>query len=51
MCDHGGTELAFGVGGVSALGMTAIGAFAVKRPPRPAPPRLQAEPATEQLAA
>jgi MFS family permease len=51
MCDHGGTELAFGVGGVSALGMTALGAFAVKHPPREAPPRLQAEPATEQLAA
>jgi MFS family permease len=51
MCDHGGTKLAFGVGGVSALGMTALGAFAVKHPPREAPPRLQAEPATEQLAA
>jgi hypothetical protein len=31
--------------------MTALGAFAVKHPPREAPPRLQAEPATEQLAA
>jgi MFS family permease len=51
MCDYGGTELAFGVGGVSALGMTAIGAFAVKHPPREAPPRLQAGPATEQFAA
>jgi MFS family permease len=51
MCDHGGTELALGVGGTSALAMTAVGAFAVKRPPRAVPPRLQAEPATEQLAA
>jgi MFS family permease len=51
MCDHGGTELALGVGGTSALAMTAVGAFAVKHPPRAVPPRLQAEPATEQLAA
>ena len=51
MCDRGGTELAFGVGGVSAIAMTAAGAFAVKRPPRQAPPRLQAEPVAEQLAA
>jgi predicted MFS family arabinose efflux permease len=51
MCDRGGTELAFGVGGASAIAMTAAGAFAVKHPPREAPPRLQAGPATEQLAA
>ena len=35
MCDTGGTELAFTVGGVSALTMTALGAVAVKRPRRP----------------
>ena len=49
-CDHGGTELAFGVGGVCAIVMTVLGAAAIKRPahtPRP----LQAEPAGEQLAA
>ena len=51
MCDRGGTELAFFVGGASALAMTALGAAAVKLPSRPAPARLQAEPATEQLAA
>jgi MFS family permease len=39
MCDRGGTELAFGVGGVCALGMTALGALAIKRPPRRAQPR------------
>ena len=51
LCDRGGTELAFFVGGASALAMTALGAAAVKLPSRPAPARLQAEPATEQLAA
>ena len=35
MCDTGGTGLAFTVGGVSALTMTALGAAAVKRPRRP----------------
>jgi MFS family permease len=35
MCDTGGTELAFTVGGVSALTTTALGAAAVKRPRRP----------------
>ena len=49
-CDVGGTELAFGVGGVSALTMTALGAYAIKRPRRPPQP-LRAEPAGEQLAA
>jgi MFS family permease len=36
LCDTGGTELAFFVGGASALVMTAIGAAAVKRPRQPA---------------
>ncbi len=36
MCDRGGTELAFYVGGASALVMTALGAAAVKMPRRPA---------------
>jgi MFS family permease len=49
-CDTGGTELAFGVGGVSALAMTALGAYALKRPLRPVQP-LRAEPVGEQLAA
>jgi MFS family permease len=33
LCDTGGTELAFLVGGTSALAMTALGAAAIKRPP------------------
>src|SRR5947209_16067171 len=37
MCDRGGTELAFAVGGSSAVAMTAVGAVAVKRPGRPRP--------------
>jgi len=49
MCDRGGTELAFAVGGVAALAMTALGIVAVKRP---SPPRRQVEaPPAEQLAA
>ncbi|HUZ81494.1 MAG TPA: MFS transporter, partial [Gaiellaceae bacterium] len=51
MCDHGGTELAFYVGGTSALAVTLLGAVAVRRPPRRAPARVEAEPAGEQLAA
>ena len=51
MCDRGGTELAFFVGGTSALLMTALGAAAVKRPRRAAPPRPRSEPVAEQLAA
>ena len=51
MCDRGGTELALFVGGGSALAMTALAAAAVKLPPQAAPPRLQAEPAPQQLAA
>ena len=47
LCDRGGTELAFFVGGVAALVMTALGAIAVKRPPNRRVPVLQ----TEQIAA
>ncbi|HEV7639804.1 MAG TPA: MFS transporter [Gaiellaceae bacterium] len=50
MCDRGGTELAFAVGGTSVVVMTALGALAVKPPKRLIPPRIQAEPA-EQIAA
>jgi MFS family permease len=32
LCDRGGTELAFGVGGVCAIAMTAFGAAAIRRP-------------------
>jgi MFS family permease len=49
MCDRGGTELAFAVGGAAALLMTGLGAVAVKRPSRPEP-RIEA-PSAEQLAA
>ncbi|MGH3025185.1 MAG: MFS transporter, partial [Gaiellaceae bacterium] len=51
MCDVGGTELAFFVGGTCTLAITAIGAAAVKRPGHRRPPRVQAEPVAEQLAA
>ena len=34
LCDHGGTELAFGVGGACAIAMTAFGAQAITRPRR-----------------
>jgi MFS family permease len=52
LCDTGGTELAFVVGGTSALVMTAIGAAAVKRPRRPARPTSLPVPAPpEQVAA
>jgi len=51
LCDTGGTRLAFAVAGASALAITAAGAVAVKRPPRPVAPVLEAEPAAEQLAA
>jgi MFS family permease len=52
ICDRGGTELAFLIGGGAALAMTAIGAAAVKLPPRAAPPKLRrAELVREQLAA
>ncbi len=51
LCDRGGTELAFLVGGTSALAMTALGAVAIKRPPTRR--QLQPLPATaaEQAAA
>ena len=51
MCDRGGTELAFFVGGASALAMTALGAAAVMLPQTPVPARLRREPAPERLAA
>jgi len=34
LCDRGGTELAFGVGGICAIAMTAFGAEAITRPRR-----------------
>ena len=34
LCDRGGTELAFGVGGIAAIAMTAFGAEAITRPRR-----------------
>ena len=34
LCDRGGTELAFGVGGIAAIAMTAFGAEAITRPGR-----------------
>jgi MFS family permease len=43
MCDTGGTELAFAVGGTSALAMTALGAAAVKHPRKPREARRTAE--------
>jgi MFS family permease len=49
MCDRGGTELAFAVGGASALVMTVAAAVAVRRP-REAQPVVELPPA-EQLAA
>jgi MFS family permease len=52
ICDRGGTELAFLIGGGGALVMTAVGAAAVKLPPRAAPPKLRrAELVEERLAA
>jgi MFS family permease len=50
MCDRGGTELAFAVGGVSVIATTVLGAFAIKRPKRFTPRRIRAEPA-DQIAA
>jgi MFS family permease len=51
LCDRGGTQLAFAVGGSAALVMTALAAVAVKPPTRLVRRRLRAEPATEHLAA
>jgi MFS family permease len=50
MCDRGGTELAFVVGGVTGITMTVLGAIAIKPPKRFLTRRVQAEPA-EQIAA
>lgn len=50
LCDRGGTELAFFVGGSAALAMTAAGAAVVKRP-SPPQRRIEAPPAEQQLAA
>jgi MFS family permease len=50
MCDRGGTELAFAVGGASGLAMTVAGALAIKPPKRFTPRRVRPEPA-EQIAA
>jgi MFS family permease len=50
MCDRGGTELAFAVGGVSGLTMTVLGALAIKPPKRFTQRRIRTEPA-EQIAA
>ena len=51
LCDVGGTELAFFVGGTTTLLITVLGAVAVKRPQRKRPPRLHTKPVAEQLAA
>ncbi len=51
MCDTGGTELAFFVGGAGALVMTGAGAYAVSRPRAAGPEQLHAEPSARQLAA
>jgi MFS family permease len=51
LCDTGGTRLAFAVAGASAVAVTFATAAAVKRPRRAAAPPIQAEPASEQLAA
>ena len=51
MCDRGGTELTFGVGGICALALTAAGAAVIKRPSRTAPPRVQPQPVVEHIAA
>jgi MFS family permease len=51
LCDRGGTELSFSVGGASAIVATILGAVAIRRPQRPRLRPVEAEPATEQLAA
>jgi MFS family permease len=51
LCDRGGTELAFGVGGACAIGMTLYGAAAIRNGTRGPRRPLRAEPAGEQLAA
>jgi MFS family permease len=51
MCDRGGTELAFGVGGLSAIVMTGLGAVIIKRPRHAAPQRARPKPVAERIAA
>ncbi|HEY3961879.1 MAG TPA: MFS transporter [Gaiellaceae bacterium] len=51
LCDTGGTELAFAVAGSSAIAVTVLGAAAVKAPRSPRRLLVQAEPASEQVAA
>ena len=51
MCDRGGTELAFAVGGACGLTAAVLGALAIRRPRRLRPTRVHAEPVGEQLAA
>ena len=51
LCDAGGTRLAFAVAGASAVAVTLAAAAAVRRPRHAAMAPLQAEPASEQLAA
>jgi MFS family permease len=50
MCDRGGTELAFAVGGTSVIVMTVLGALAVKPPKRFILRRVEPEP-VERIAA
>jgi MFS family permease len=51
LVDTGGTRLAFFVAGTSAVAVTLLGAAVIHPPTRPKRRLLQAEPATEQLAA
>ena len=51
LCDRGGTELAFGVGGLSAIVMTGLGAVIIKQPRRAAPQRVRPKPVVERIAA
>jgi len=50
MCDRGGTELAFAVGGSTVIAMTILGALAVKPPKRFTLRRVEPEPG-ERIAA
>jgi MFS family permease len=50
MCDRGGTQLAFAVGGTSVIVMTVLGALVVKPPKRLIQRRVEAEP-VERIAA
>ena len=51
MCDTGGTELAFVVGGTCGLAAAVLGALAIRRPHRTRPVPVRAEAVGEQLAA